>query len=157
WEGALREAVLAFKFGGRTGLAAPLGALVAHAAEQLPEAPERVVAVPMPAPRLAARGFNQAALLARAVGREMALPFDAAALVRRADAPRQARGSRATRAANVRDAFAADPRAVEGRVVLLVDDVLTTGATANAGARALRAAGARSVLVATVARATLAA
>ena len=149
---ALRDAILRLKFGGRTALAVPLGALLAHAAEALPPA-DAIVAVPLHASRLRERGFNQAAMLARAAARILALPVLSRALVRtRATGPQTAL-DRASRAANVRGSMRASPRMVSGVRVLLVDDVFTTGATAAAAAHALLDAGATSVVVATVARA----
>ena len=100
-----------------------------------------------------ARGFNQAALLANELARRAGIPVCEAALVRRADTPSQAGLSAAARRANVHDAFAVRRKAqVVGRAVVLVDDVYTTGATARACARALRAAGATEVRIVTVAR-----
>jgi ComF family protein len=99
------------------------------------------------------RGFNQAELIARELAARSGLPLAPGALVRRIDTPPQAGLSAAARRRNVARAFAVRQCArVAGRRVVLVDDVLTTGATAQACSRALAAAGARAVRVLTVAR-----
>jgi ComF family protein len=159
-EGALATAVSRFKFGGRPELARPLGALLAPALDEaLGRGAELVVPVPLHPRRLREREFNQALLLAAraaaALARGAARPPrpDARALVRRRPTRPQIGLTPAERAANVRGAFAADGARVAGRAVLLVDDVLTTGATADACARALLEAGARAVEVLTLTRA----
>jgi len=151
----VRRAVHAFKFGGRRALAAPLGDLLAAidpATLPVP-APAVIVPVPLHPSRERARGFNQALLLARRLGRAWDLPVAPAVLTRpRATLPQTDLPADARRA-NVRDAFVVrSPRPVEGRHVILVDDVLTTGATVDACARRLDAAGATTVGVLTVAR-----
>jgi len=139
--GPLAEAILRLKHGRRLEVAAPLGALLAAAAP----AHDVVVPVPLARGRLAARGFDQAGELARAMGGRVVH-----ALARVRETPPQ-EGGPAERAANVRGAFQLRA-AVAGRRVLLVDDVMTTGATAGACARVLRRGGAREVHVLTVAR-----
>jgi ComF family protein len=113
-----------------------------------------VVPVPLHHARLRWRGFNQAAMLGAAVAERLALPLDVATLVRtRATTPQTAQDHR-ERGLNVHGAFAVRraPR-VAGRRILLVDDVMTTGATADECARTLLEAGARRVDVLTLARA----
>ena len=149
YEGALRDLVLLCKQGRRDELARPLGALLAAAYRHTGwPRPEAVVPVPMWWGRRLRRGFNQADLLAR----ELAAAIGCrrvAALARRRGRP-QAGLSRVERQRLGRAALTVR-RPVAG-AVLLVDDVLTTGATAAACAHALQAAGARDVYVLTLAR-----
>jgi ComF family protein len=146
--GAIADAITSFKYGGRVDRARPLGHLLRAAVAPLRlDPPTLVVAVPLHRARLARRGFNQAALLAAPVARDLRARFAACALARTRDTPPQAPLDRAARLANVREAFAVafDPRRVCGQRVLLVDDVRTTGATLTACAEALLGAGARDV------------
>ena len=152
YEGALRELIHLFKYGRVRTLARPLAG---HLVSALPREERFDAIVPMPLHwfRRWERGFNQAALLARELGRRSGLPVIQAARRKRPTAP-QAGLSNARRRVNVAGAFApASQRSVRGLRVLLVDDVLTTGATASACARALKNAGARYVAVLTLARA----
>ena len=152
YEGGLRDALHAFKFEGRRALAGPLGDLAAEqCVGSLPDGIDALVPVPLTRERERERGFNQAALLARRIGRRLAVPTRAGWLVRTRPTRPQSDLSAAERRANVRGAFrACEP--VASRHVLLIDDIQTTGATLDACARALRAAGARQVGVLTVAR-----
>jgi ComF family protein len=143
------SAIAAFKF--RHGLhwAGPLAQLLAAAtAPQLDEV-ELVTAVPLAASRLRGRGYNQAWEIARRVARAHGLPARHELLQRLRDTPPQMQLDRHQRDANLRGAFmpgdAEARRAVRGRCVALVDDVLTTGTTADEAARALLEAGARAV------------
>ena len=112
-----------------------------------------VVPVPLHRARLRWRGFNQAALLGAALARRNGGRLDVATLARVRPTPPQTARGHAARARNVRNAFKVRrPLRVAGRRVLLVDDVMTTGATANECARVLRAAGARRIDVLTLAR-----
>jgi ComF family protein len=152
--GELAAAIRRFKYGGARGggrpeLARPLGRMLMSF---LPGDVDLVVAVPLHPRRLRERGFNQAEALARAARPPAAVAGHV--LKRRRATDEQAGLSRAARARNVAGAFAVrDERRVRGRRVLLVDDVVTTGATVSACARALRAAGAAVVVVAALARA----
>ena len=125
--------------------------LAARSARRAPDAaPDLVVPVPLHPRRLRARGFNPALVVARAVARTAAAPLAATALERVRDTPSQTGLSAAERRRNVRGALRAR-RAVPARV-WLVDDVITTGATLREAARALRAAGARTVVAVCAAR-----
>jgi ComF family protein len=114
-----------------------------------------VVPMPLGPSRLRERGYNQAWELARRVARQLALPRDPRILERVHDTPRQMSLPTERRATNVRGSFAVPAgalRRLRGRDVALVDDVMTTGATAREAARTLLEAGARSVQVWVAAR-----
>jgi ComF family protein len=150
------DLVHALKYEGWTGLAEPMGDAVAALEPPTEDPTEALVVVPVPttARRLRTRGYNQAELLARRVAEVRALPL-AAALSRRGDHGSQTALTPSERRDNVRGAFApgTDAGRVRGGHVLLVDDVLTTGATACEAAVALAAIGARRVTLVTFARA----
>jgi ComF family protein len=111
-----------------------------------------VVPVPLHWRRRLARGFNQAEAIARPLAARLGLPCERLLRRRRATAP-QSGLDRAARRRNPRGAFAAPrPPAIHGRAVLLVDDVVTTGATLDAAARCLRRAGARAIVALAAAR-----
>jgi len=140
------------KYARRRALADSLGHLLA---ERYPFAPDALlVPVPLHVTRLRERGFNQAVLLARRLGRARGLPVENRALVRLRSTHAQPGLGAAARRRNLAGAFALQPgTAVSRRPVVLVDDVLTTGATADACATVLLAAGAARVDVYTVGRA----
>ena len=152
YEGTLRKLIQTFKYGGVVTLAKPLGGLLASA---LPRegAFDMVVPMPMHWRRRWSRGFNQAELLAGVLSRRLGLRMVNA--VRRSKAtPPQAGLTGAQRRKNMSGAFVVPkPDRIQGKRILLVDDVFTTGATAAACARALKRAGAEYVAVLTVARA----
>ena len=115
---------------------------------------DAVIPVPLHRRRLLRRGFNQSALLAAAVTARLRCRLDVATLVRVIATPHQTAQDLDSRRRNVHNAFVVRyPERIAGLKVLLIDDVLTTGATANECARVLRAAGAVSVDVLTIARA----
>lgn len=148
--GPVADAVHALKYGGRADAALPLGRWLAGRVRLPPGA--AVVWVPLGRRRLVQRGYDQAMLLAGPLARSAGAPLLRGALRRVRETRPQVGSDRAARAANVEGAFAASAR-VAGRDLVLVDDVVTTGATARAAAAALRAAGARSVEVVALARA----
>jgi ComF family protein len=155
YEGALREIVHAFKYEGRRSLARPLGSMLRSAGADFLRDADCVVPVPLHPWRRVRRGFNQATDLAR----QLDLPV-VHALWRWRPTPAQAGLTAPARRRNVRGAFGMAPlrsresqAALEDRVVVLVDDVRTTGATLNECARVLKDAGAREVRALTVARA----
>lgn len=172
YEGTIRELLLRFKLGRDASLAYVLGELLCDylAGSGLSGAADLVAPVPLHWRRRVERGFNQAGLLAIEIGMRFGLAV-AGGLLRRTRATRtQTAFSHLQRQANVRAAFAVRAArrgrgpvgrlwerltgrvALLGQRVLLVDDILTTGSTVHECARVLREAGARSVLVATVAR-----
>lgn len=154
YRGPLRGLLRALKFRSRPDLAAPL-ARRAHAflrpKRSLLEGLDLVVPVPLPLLRRLRRGYNQSAELASHLAARMRLPLRRRALRRRAGSPPQARLSAAGREANARRGFRHAGR-LEGRSVLLLDDVWTTGATMRACARALREAGAERIVAFSLAR-----
>jgi ComF family protein len=158
YDGTLRELVHALKYGRRRVLAAPLGRLMRNAAAGVLADADAVVPVPLHPVRFLQRGFNQADDLARQLGLPVWRP-----LVRWHLGPRQASLPASRRRTNLRRAFAVHPAwrlgmdaricTLRERDVVLIDDVMTTGATLDACARALLGAGVRTVSVLVAARA----
>ncbi|MGD9659531.1 MAG: ComF family protein [Methylocystis sp.] len=144
------------KYYDRLELAEPIGRWMARAGAELLADADVIVPIPLHRLRLLARRFNQSAALAKAVSRESAVPAEMMALERVKPTAPQVGLTRAQRAANLSGAFRVSPDradAIVGRNVVLVDDVLTTGATANAATRALLRAGAARVDLLVFARA----
>ena len=140
--GALARAIVRFKYEGRSDLARPLGSLLLRASPMFaPLGIDVVVPVPLHPARLADRGFNQAALLAAPLARALGAVHAPRALARTRNTSRQADLDRESRMTNVSFAFAArQPDVVEGKRILIVDDVRTTGSTLRACAAALTSA-----------------
>ena len=145
-DGPARRLVHRLKYSDRGELAAPMGAWMARAGADVLAEADAITPVPLHARRLWTRRFNQAAALGREIARRAGKPFEPA-LLRRVKATRSQVGlSREQRVRNMQGAFRAAPAAsVQGRRIALIDDVLTSGATANAAARALLRAGAAQV------------
>jgi ComF family protein len=147
-DGPAARMVHRLKYGDRTELARPMGLWMARAGAELLADAHALVPVPLHRRRLFGRRFNQAALLARAIAAHRPVAVEALALRRaRATVP-QVVLTRAQRAANVQGAFRVDEEArslVAGRRLVLIDDVMTSGATIDAAARALLRAGAERV------------
>lgn len=155
YEGSLRAVIHELKYRGRRRVAARLAEalLEDEPTRALVAGSDILVPVPLHPRRLRERGFNQAALIARELGRRTGRRCGDAVLVRRKDTAPQTGLSAAARRRNVDAAFAVRRRGlVAGHVVTLVDDVMTTGATAYACARALREAGADEVRFLSAAR-----
>lgn len=155
-----RRLILAFKRGDRTDAAPVFGRWMARAGADLLADARLLVPVPMHWTRLFVRKYNQAALLALAIGRESGLPVAPDLLLRRRRTPSLGTLGPKARAEAVRNAIAVHPRrttAVKGRRVVLVDDVHTTSATAESCAAALLGAGAVAVDLLTLARSVRAA
>jgi ComF family protein len=148
----LRDAIHELKYNSSRSLARPLGARMAATWRQVSLAADVIIPVPLHAARLAERGYNQSALLARVVSREVGVPIDETALVRAKATQQQALLRAVERRENVKDAFTCRGD-VRGKRIALVDDVCTTGSTLEACAAALRAYGAASVWAFTLARA----
>lgn len=150
--GTLRSLIRAYKFHGFDLLSAPFSQRLARLARSsgLAEGSPDVVGIPSTGRRNRQRGFDPGVLLARETARHLGLR-SVPALRRVRPSPPQSRLSRPERAANVAEAFEATPSA-SGRPILLVDDIVTTGATAFAAARALHRAGASRVHLLVLAR-----
>jgi competence protein ComFC len=147
FDGVIRQAVHELKYRNLRSLAPLLAAFLDDYLRTYPLEGDVLVPVPLHPRRLRERGYNQSARLAVALGRLSDRPVREDALVRTGFAPPQVRSSgEAERRRNVAGAFACPrPEAVRGKRVILIDDVATSGATLNAGAGALKAAGAVSV------------
>lgn len=158
YAGPAQAAVRQFKYHRRWRLGTWLAEEMARTARaSLPlDDVDAVLAVPPHWLRHRLRGFDHAGALARAVARSLEKPYAAHALRRVRWTATQTRRPWRARARNVQGAFAASPRRIRRRTLLLVDDVLTSGATAGACATALKEAGARRVVVLTAARTPLA-
>jgi predicted amidophosphoribosyltransferase len=154
---ALRQAVLTAKHAVHEPLAIALGQRLAEAIAQQPfvERPDVAVSVPMHWLKRLWRKTNPASMIAQAAARRLGLPYAGGALVCRRLLRRQATLTPPQRRQNVRGAFRASWRwrgILRGKRVLLIDDVMTTGATAGEASRALLAAGASAIYVAVVSR-----
>jgi len=150
-----RALVHALKYGDRLDLAPMMGRWVSHAGRELLAEADALVPVPLHWRRQWSRRFNQSAMLAAAISAESGVPIAAQALKRVKATAQQVGLSRSERATNVQGAFkvlAEGRAAVAGRRLILVDDVLTSGATVEGCARALLRAGAANVDVLTFAR-----
>jgi ComF family protein len=148
YSGTLRKLIHGFKYSDRHDTRRLFGRWLVAAGAPLIEDADLIVPIPLNRWRLLHRRFNQSAILAYEVGRRASKPVDPLALQRVKATPTQVGLSTLERQKNVAGAFrvAAGHRSrLEGRNVLLIDDVLTTGATCNAAARALKAAGAARV------------
>jgi len=147
----LQEALCLFKYRSKVALADALGALMLTAAP--PQDLDLVMPVPIHPSRLREREFNQALLLADRLNRTLRLPLSFDNLIRRHPTVPQTELSRSARLKNLRRAFAVRrPNEIQGKRILLIDDVLTTGTTVNECAKALRKAGSGDVFVCTLAR-----
>jgi ComF family protein len=154
--GPVRAALHQLKYASERRLAEPLGAAVARRWARVGVGADVIVPVPVHAERERQRGYDQAALIAAVAGRHLCLPVDRALERGRATVAQFELG-RDQRAANVHGAFRLRPgaqhaRTIRDRWILLVDDVVTTGATLAACAGALELAGARAISAITVAR-----
>lgn len=150
-----RGLILALKHGDRLETAVPLAEWMMRAGARLLEEAELIVPVPLHRTRLFARRFNQSAVLAQRLSEKATVPCEPTVLRRTRRTPIQGMLTRRQRILNVQGAFSVTPRnqpLIENRQVLLVDDVLTTGATAESCVRTLILSGAANVDVLSVAR-----
>jgi len=155
YDDVARELVHRFKYGDRLDLAPLMGRWMARAGRELLADADALIPVPLHWRRLWARRFNQSAALAGAISKTSGVPVLHSALKRVRATAQQVGLSKAERATNVQGAFrvpAEDKAQVAGRRLILIDDVLTSGATVDTCARALLRAGAAHVDVLTFAR-----
>ncbi len=151
YDGWLRDAIVTFKYHSEWGRGEHLGPLVTAVAASVRGA-DTVVPVPLHRSKLRMRGYNQSLILATSVARGLDLPLTEALVRSRRTDPQVHLGERARRI-NVQDAFTVSGHVlVAGRNVMLIDDVITTGATLGACAEALLHGGAATVSAALVAR-----
>lgn len=144
-DGAASAAVHALKYNGHFGLVDPLATIMVTAWSEWQTPVEMLVPIPLHAKRLSERGYNQSELLADRLAQHLNRPMMPSALIRTRYTRPQVGLNMDQRRHNVDNAFVADPANVRGQRILLVDDVCTTGATLNAAAYALIAAGASEV------------
>lgn len=152
YQGPLERAIHRFKYQGRRPLARVLAGLLVERFEPFLQPDACLLAVPLHRRRRRQRGFNQSQLLAEELGRAWTVGRSRGRLVRWRDTRSQVGLDRAQRRRNVEDAFSWQGPDLGGRPVLLIDDVITTCATVEACARALREAGAGDVRALSVAR-----
>jgi ComF family protein len=155
YDDVARELVHKLKFGDRPELGRALANMMLLAGAEVLDDADLLVPVPLHRVRLWTRRFNQAAVLTRIIGKRRGLPVELQALARIKHTRPQVGLSRPQRADNLQGAFRVAKSArplIEGRRIVMIDDVLTTGATANAASRALLRAGAISVDVLTFTR-----
>lgn len=154
YEGLLKEAIHRFKYKGRLSFGGYLAGLMAEIVPNEPLFAEvnLLVPVPLSAEKLRQRGFNQAAILAREVGAILKIPVEGHSLVKTVDTLPQTGLSRSAREFNMRRVFkVTNNNRIQGRNILIIDDVFTTGSTMSAAATALAGAGAGNVFCLTVA------
>ena len=154
YEGPARDLVVALKFFRQRELAKPMGRWMSRAGSELLKEDSLIVPVPLHWLRLLSRRFNQSADLARVIAKECGGQFEPELLKRRKKTRRQVGLSAKARQKNVRSAFSVDQTRsgqIQGRHVVLIDDVITTGSTIAACSKTLLSAGAASVDVLTFA------
>ncbi len=152
FEGPVREAIHLLKYHRRVRIAVPLGDLLARYLAANPLVVDAIVPVPLHPDRLQMRGYNQAALLGRRLAQQIDVPLLDRQVVRVRHTAQQADLNRVERRANVHAAFAWQSERRPPPRILVLDDVLTTGATVAAVAQALHAAGAQTVHALALAR-----
>jgi competence protein ComFC len=153
FQGPLREAIHILKYQKEIGIGEALSAHLINFVIAQGWSIDMVTAVPLSHKRLHERGYNQAALLARPLAYFLEVPYQSNAVERIRDTVSQVGLNAAERRTNVTGAFQSRPTMVEGKTILVIDDVTTTGATLQACAAALQAAGSTKVYGLTLARA----
>jgi len=156
YEGVIKDAIHHFKFNGKERLVETLAGLILNMLEKdgiMNKGDLVLVPVPLSRARKRERGYNQSEILARYISERTAIPVDTSLLKKTRNARPQSELDRRERLVNLKGAFRAEGSS--GLNVLLIDDIYTTGSTVREAAYALKADGAASVVVATVARAVL--
>ncbi|TFG93389.1 MAG: ComF family protein [Syntrophobacterales bacterium] len=156
YEGALLDAIHLFKYHGKISVGEDLGRMMAQASYASLAIGDYSLIIPVPLhpKRLRERGFNQSLVLARQVSKRCSIPLDFLALRRTLHTEAQVRLSGRQRRINVRGAFeVTDRNRVEGKKIVLIDDVYTTGSTVAECSKVLMKSGAKEVAVLTLARA----
>ena len=153
YDGTLREAIHAMKYHHDLGLGDYFAAFLISLIEQKNWQFDLVLPVPLSKMRMKSRGFNQSALLSRPIARYFGVEHSTAMLAREKETDPQYSKTTVEREMNLQDAFSANPAKLNGRRVLLVDDIITTGATIKYCSKALSEAGAESILVISLAKA----
>lgn len=149
----VRASLLRYKFGGRRSYASAYGKLLAMKLQRMGwDDMDLITWVPISKQRRFRRGFDQSERIARIVAQELGLPLVATAKKIRHTKPQSTMGDAAHRRANILGAYrVTDPMVLKGKRILLIDDIVTTGATASECSRVLLTAGAKEVKLATVA------
>jgi ComF family protein len=158
FSGTVAEAIHLLKYSDHRNVARRLAGMMSESIGGDPgyRSADLVLAVPLHPARRRERGFNQAQLLADGLSRQLAIPTDEVAVARKRNTGTQTRLNRQERLENVKEIFKVNkPALVQGRTIILIDDVLTTGATIGSCGRSLLAAGASEVLALTAAAAPL--
>lgn len=153
YEGLVRESILRYKFRGVRAYAQCYGRMLAmKITQEYPDGFDALTWIPISSQRMRQRGFDQVALLAEAVGKELAIRPQELLKKIRNNPPQSGISGEAERRANVLGAYrVTDPDAVRGKRILILDDVITTGATVSEAARMLLTAGAQQVYCGAVA------
>jgi competence protein ComFC len=152
YEGPLKKAIQKLKYKNDIGLANILANPLTALFKDLDWQIDLITAVPLDQERLSKRGYNQAALLSMPLAWNTGTPFNPEALIKRFPTRPQVGLSEEDRLKNVSDVFSSKPENVEGKNVLVIDDVVTTGATMDACSKALKASGAVTVYGLSLAR-----
>ncbi len=151
YEGIVREAIHQLKFSGNLGLANLFSKILYSVYLYGNQQVDLVTAVPLSQNKLNERGFNQSVWIGRPLATRIGVPFKSRALIKMKDTEPQVGLNRVQRHGNLKGAFIAEPKLVNGKKVLIVDDVMTTGATFQACAEALLVAGAKEIYCLSVA------
>ena len=154
YENSVREALLRYKFYQMTVYAEPFGKLLSECVEEYIEAQVDIISwVPLSRKRLRSRGYDQAQLLAEVVSRELGIPCMPVLKKKRHTVQQSRMGGAEKRRANIAGAYEViDKERIDGKTILLIDDIVTTGSTFAECARTLGKCGANKVFCAAVAR-----